>query len=65
MTSLVLTLRTPDGARTFEVLVHFDEALTLAETAIETYPDGRREWRDTRDVLLLVGRKSGGAEARP
>jgi hypothetical protein len=57
MTTLILTLRSPDDARAFEVLVHFEERLVLSETAIETYPDGRREWRDSRDVLLAIGRK--------
>jgi hypothetical protein len=60
MTTLILTLRSPDNARAFEVLVHFEERLVLSETAIEIYPDGRREWRDSRDVALLVGRKPEG-----
>jgi hypothetical protein len=57
MTSLVITVRSPEADRTFELLVALDQTLVLAETCIETYPGGRREWRDTRDVLLLVGRR--------
>ena len=60
MTSLILTLPSPDGNRAFELMVHFDAQLALGETCIEVYPDGRREWRDTRTVLLAVGRKPGG-----
>jgi len=60
MTTLILTLRSADHARAFEVLVHFEDRLVLSETAIELYPDGRREWRDSRDVALLVGRKPEG-----
>ena len=61
MTTLIVTLRAPDGSRTFEVVTAFEDQITLAETAIEVYPDGRREWRDTRSMLLLVGRLRGGA----
>jgi hypothetical protein len=56
MTTLVIALRTPDGRRTFELLVTFDVAVTVAETCIELFGD-RREWRDARSTLLLVGRK--------
>jgi hypothetical protein len=34
----------------------------VAETAIQTCPHGWREERDTRDVLLSIGRKPDGAE---
>ena len=57
MTTLVITVPSPDGDRIFELLATFGEQVALAETCIEVYPDGRREWRDTRDVLLLVGRQ--------
>jgi hypothetical protein len=60
MNTFILTLRSPDGSRTFEIVASFEEQITLGETAIETYPDGRREWRDTRSMLLLVGRQPGG-----
>jgi hypothetical protein len=61
MTTLIVDMRTPDGARTLEVLVSFEEHLVMAETCIEVCADGQREWRDTRSVLLLVSRKPGGA----
>ncbi len=64
MTTLIVDVRTPDGARAFEVLATFGEQVVLAETATEVFPDGRREWRDARDVLLLVGRQPRGAEGR-
>jgi hypothetical protein len=59
MTSLIVKLRTPDANRTFEVVTTFGDQIALAETAVEVYPDGRREWRDTRSTLLLVGRAPG------
>ena len=62
MTTLILDVRGPDG-RAFELLVHFEDRLVVAETCTETFPGGAREWRDTRDVLLRVGRKP--AEGRP
>ncbi len=60
MTSLIVELRTPDGTRTFEVVVAFDDAVTVAETCVERCGTSR-EWRDTRSMLLLVGRKPGGS----
>ncbi len=62
MTSLVIDVRAPNG-HVFELLVHFGETLTVAETAMEVHGE-TSEWRDTRSVLLLVGRKPRSAEGR-
>jgi hypothetical protein len=56
MTTLIVELRTPDGARNFEVLASFEDRVVLAETCVEIL-GAQREWRDTRSILLLVGRK--------
>ena len=61
MTTVIVELRTPDGSRTIEVLVAFATEITLAESCIEACADGQREWRDTRSMLLLVGRKPEAA----
>jgi hypothetical protein len=58
VTTLIIDVRTADGARTFELLVSFEDRLVVAETCIEIFGD-RREWRDARSVLLAVGRKPG------
>jgi hypothetical protein len=58
MTSLVITANSPDGTRTFELMVHFEERLVMAESCIELCGTSR-EWRDTRSMLLLVGRTPG------
>jgi hypothetical protein len=58
MTMLIVDIRTPDGTRTFEILVTYGEEVTLAETCIERCGTSR-EWRDTRSMLLLIGRKPG------
>ena len=58
MTTLILTLHTPDGRRAFEVVAAFENEIKLAESCLELIGD-RREWRDSRYVLLLVGRKPG------
>ena len=57
MTNLVIAVRSPDGRRRFQLMADLGEALTLAESCIEVHPNRRRELRDTRDVLLLIGRK--------
>ena len=62
MTTLILDVRSPDG-RTFELLVHFQDEVVVSETAMEV-TGASREWRDTRSVLLLVGRKPRGAEGQ-